>query len=355
MRPSALWFLPVIAILLSPSFYVHALPPPDLIVSISQSILSSLGAIAAALVIAASTIATFFRQWVTTLAGKRVLVGISSLAVVAVAVAGGAFYNEWKLNAWKEQVNIDMRELWSSYESVYSAEVEEEARYDMESAAAWVTWPQFQNTVGEREYVIIDIRDRYPYEIGHIPDSEHLRLAELFRGEWEQIEQYKDKPVLIVCYLGTTGAMASQFLEAQGFSELYQLEDGITASVYRDESLPFTGSAVLPRDERYRDRLSVEEVQRKLEAGAEVIDLRFPNDYEESMPFSVHHQFFRERATQEEIDTFVSDLSSNTPHIMLCKGSASCYSARMLLLDLDRFDKDGVGMINILEPNGEYI
>lgn len=70
---------------------------------------------------------------------------------------------------------------------------------------------------------VVDIRDPQSYEAGRIKSAERLDNSNL----QEFINNNpKDQAVLVCCYHGMASKSATDFLKAQGFSEVYSLDGG---------------------------------------------------------------------------------------------------------------------------------
>lgn len=76
-----------------------------------------------------------------------------------------------------------------------------------------------------KEILIIDVRRYNEFKAGNIPNSINIPVEEL---EWEieEIEAYKDKPVLVYCKAGHKSIIACNILNDAGFNNLYNLSYG---------------------------------------------------------------------------------------------------------------------------------
>ena len=83
--------------------------------------------------------------------------------------------------------------------------------------------------------MVLDIRDPAEFSSGRIPRSKNLPLAELSK-RMDEIQKFKDKPVIVTCASGTRSGGALRLLKAAGFSNTYALRGGIGA--WREASLP---------------------------------------------------------------------------------------------------------------------
>lgn len=78
----------------------------------------------------------------------------------------------------------------------------------------------------KKDLVILDVRRLNEYKEGRLFNSINIPVEEL---EWEvsEIEEYKEKPILVYCKIGVRSSVACNFLEQEGFKELYNLRGGI--------------------------------------------------------------------------------------------------------------------------------
>lgn len=81
----------------------------------------------------------------------------------------------------------------------------------------------------EKDFVVVDMRNEYEYQSGHFKDSVNpgLRNSRDLPEAVAKLEELKDKTVLTVCTGGVRCEKMSAFLLAQGFKDVYQLENGI--------------------------------------------------------------------------------------------------------------------------------
>ncbi|GIU42948.1 thiosulfate sulfurtransferase GlpE [Shewanella colwelliana] len=73
---------------------------------------------------------------------------------------------------------------------------------------------------------IVDIRDSASFEAGHIANATNLTNENLaaYIGNADM-----DKPLIVVCYHGISSQNAAQYLNEQGFDEVYSLDGGFQA------------------------------------------------------------------------------------------------------------------------------
>ncbi len=76
--------------------------------------------------------------------------------------------------------------------------------------------------------LILDVREPSEFESGHIPKARHIPLGQL-AGRLNELDKYKDKPVLVSCQSGQRSARACGVLKKAGFETVYNLAGGIVA------------------------------------------------------------------------------------------------------------------------------
>lgn len=89
-----------------------------------------------------------------------------------------------------------------------------------------LTAEQAVQLMAEGQVHIADIRDSGSYTQGHIPGAVQLsneNLADFITTAEPQT------PLLVVCYHGVSSQGAGQYLAAQGFSEVYNLDGGMSS------------------------------------------------------------------------------------------------------------------------------
>lgn len=82
----------------------------------------------------------------------------------------------------------------------------------------------------QRPLTLVDIRDPFSFESGHIPGSRHLDNTSV--GDFVD-RAAPEQPVVVVCYHGHSSQQAAGWLAGQGFQEVYSLDGGFTDWQYR--------------------------------------------------------------------------------------------------------------------------
>ena len=83
------------------------------------------------------------------------------------------------------------------------------------------------------EVQILDVREGWEWDAGHIEGSTHIPLNELLAGRMEDLDHAR--PVVAVCKTGNRSEVAALMLRARGF-EAHNLEGGVED--WQGEGLP---------------------------------------------------------------------------------------------------------------------
>ncbi len=89
--------------------------------------------------------------------------------------------------------------------------------------------------LNHHDAVIVDVRDDNEVAQGHIIDAIHIPLGKLAERIGE-LEQYKDREVIVNCRSGHRSASGCGRLRKEGFEKVYNLKGGIMA--WQSANLP---------------------------------------------------------------------------------------------------------------------
>lgn len=95
---------------------------------------------------------------------------------------------------------------------------------------------QATSLINNENAILVDIRSADEFKQGHIVNSLNLSAADIKKQILGKIEQYKEKPVIVVCASGVNSSASADLLSKQGFTQVYTLKDGIAA--WRAANLP---------------------------------------------------------------------------------------------------------------------
>lgn len=103
------------------------------------------------------------------------------------------------------------------------------------TGAQSVSTQQAVMLLNRKKGVIVDVRDKKDYEAGHIVGAVNIPLAKL-GDRLKELEEYKARPVVVVCKIGQHAGEACKTLKTAGFEEAVRLRGGMAE--WRGENLP---------------------------------------------------------------------------------------------------------------------
>jgi rhodanese-related sulfurtransferase len=94
-----------------------------------------------------------------------------------------------------------------------------------------ITTQELTFLVNREEGVVVDIRAEKDFKAGHIIDSKHLTLEKANKNDFASLENYKDKPIIVVCAAGMSAVKVANQLHKAGFSKSSLLKGGMNSWV----------------------------------------------------------------------------------------------------------------------------
>ena len=82
------------------------------------------------------------------------------------------------------------------------------------------------NLVNAQEGVFVDLRDTADFRAGHIVDAMHIPASKLLNNTG-LLENYRDKPVVLVCKMGQSAGPVGKKLNAEGFDSVNIMNGGM--------------------------------------------------------------------------------------------------------------------------------
>ncbi len=83
--------------------------------------------------------------------------------------------------------------------------------------------------------LVLDVRDDSEYASGHLPNAKHIPV-ERIKDRWQELEKFKDRPVIVIFTPGLRAGHAGAVLRKNGFAQVFNLTGGIDS--WRRENLP---------------------------------------------------------------------------------------------------------------------
>ena len=83
--------------------------------------------------------------------------------------------------------------------------------------------------------VVVDIREPKDFNKGHITNAINISFG-TFKERVNELSDYKEKPVILVCAMGQHSGMIGKILREKGFQNIRRLQGGISG--WQAEQLP---------------------------------------------------------------------------------------------------------------------
>lgn len=107
--------------------------------------------------------------------------------------------------------------------------------HESRKAGPAMTPQQAIKLVNDEDGVFLDVRDGKDYKQGHIADALHIPFARLKARE-DELGDYRERPIVIVCKMGQQSAAAAKQLRASGFEKVHKMAGGMLE--WRNLQLP---------------------------------------------------------------------------------------------------------------------
>ncbi len=102
-----------------------------------------------------------------------------------------------------------------------------------------ITSAQLTVEVNQNKGVVVDVRERKQFVLGHIVDSINIPLKELEKQQ-AQLEKYRERPIVLVDELGQQSMTAVRQLNLAGFKQVMRLAGGLNQ--WQSDGLPLVKS-----------------------------------------------------------------------------------------------------------------
>ena len=91
-----------------------------------------------------------------------------------------------------------------------------------------VTPLQSTALINHEDAVVLDVRSIAEFNKGHIVNAINIPLNGLGK-QLQQLEKYKERPIIIACKSGSRSGMAAKMLMKKGFEKVHNLRGGMMA------------------------------------------------------------------------------------------------------------------------------
>jgi rhodanese-related sulfurtransferase len=91
---------------------------------------------------------------------------------------------------------------------------------------ASVSTSNLVSMVNREDAVVLDVRDKKEFGLGHISGAVHMPLSSI-ENRASELEAKKDKPIILVCKMGQHSSAAGKKLKTLGFENVRRLSGGM--------------------------------------------------------------------------------------------------------------------------------
>jgi rhodanese-related sulfurtransferase len=85
-----------------------------------------------------------------------------------------------------------------------------------------------QACIEREQALVLDVREPSEYEAGHVPNSVLIPLGQV-EARAAELQQHRERPIVVICHGGKRSATACLRLRAQGFKNPMNIAGGILA------------------------------------------------------------------------------------------------------------------------------
>lgn len=100
--------------------------------------------------------------------------------------------------------------------------------------------PQQATTlINTQDAKVVDLRTKDEFRKGHLPGAINIPSRD-FANRMSELDNYKEKPLILVCKTGTSAGASGALLAKAGFKQLHKLRGGVLE--WQNSSLPLVKS-----------------------------------------------------------------------------------------------------------------
>ena len=89
---------------------------------------------------------------------------------------------------------------------------------------------QLTQLVNHQDGMVLDVRDAAVFKQGHIVNAKNIPIEQLPK-RLNELENHKDKPIIVCCQRGVTSLRGVKVLTYAGFDKVFNLKGGINGWV----------------------------------------------------------------------------------------------------------------------------
>ena len=347
---------------------VHAIPPPDALISIWQSALQMLGVASVFIAGAYFSVKQFFSAYFT--GWHRSTFILAGLGLAIPFVLWFAYNNIEKSTGFvppttmesisiEETIARDPDEDVREWKLKTFKEMQQEANYARGlknlPELSYQILPSFtpQTLYKEMEkdrskFYLLDVREAYEQSKFYMSHDSRARYGDLLHGiVTPELAKAlpKDKQIVVLCHSGLRGYITANLLKNLGYKHVAFLQGGLRN--WSQQNLPITGDEEYSSDPVskpiYTDSM-VKEATNYLKVNIEAGEIE-PSD----IPDVIHLPF--EIATTEDVQNIVEQ-SKTKPIIIICSSFIACFHSNSFNYLIE---KSGGKVVGIHDTMDEYL
>jgi rhodanese-related sulfurtransferase len=102
-----------------------------------------------------------------------------------------------------------------------------------------VSAQQLVDLVNRENALVLDVRDKKEFDVGHIVDAVNIPYTSL-EARLSELAEHRSRPVVVACKMGQHSGAAGTLLRKNGFENVRRLTGGVTE--WRNQNLPVVKS-----------------------------------------------------------------------------------------------------------------
>lgn len=184
-----------------------------------------------------------------------------------------------------------------------------------------------------QDYIILDSREDMEYENGHIPNSTHIRFADIKDGKWSEIT--KNKYIVVICWSGMRGKEVAEYLRDKNIVSRY-LENWVDGWVEFEWSWQWEVKfSKIYGKNNYTLVYTTTQVKQKSKEGVVLIDSRSSEKYaSKHIDGSINISMMS--TPSNKVDEVFWVISKGTRIIVICDEYINCFDAKITGIELEK-------------------
>jgi rhodanese-related sulfurtransferase len=313
----------------------QAIPPPDVIANVGSQLSQLFGVVGVVLSISIGALLQFSRGIFskTKLKSTRPVLVI---ALVSVFVISGLYvavsYHEATVQRDYEKQVAESLARGIATAQVNTPAADPDAYFTANANLPISISNEDFSTIESTHPFTLDARENEEYDIGHYPNSTHIRFADLLNGDWQKLPT--DQTVYVFCWSGIRGKMVADFLRTKNIVARY-FESGADGWVKDggtwDGEIAFSSKYSA---DQYKRLYNSAEVHAAVDSGTLLVDTRQKADYDKSHiggSINISALF----TPSVELAYQLANVAPTASIITVCNDFVSCFDAKIVGVRLE--------------------